>query len=62
MVDYGNIPRTIGALISAGKATLHECDTVYSVEDVYLMLEVVIIDAHNKRVADEWHRKQQPQR
>ena len=62
MVDYGNIPRTIGALISADKATLHECDTVYSVEDVYLMLEVVVIDAHNKRVADEWHRKQQPQR
>jgi len=26
------------------------------------MLEVIIIDAHNKRVADEWHRKQQPQR
>jgi hypothetical protein len=49
-------------VISADKATLHECDTVYSVEDVYLMLEVIIIDAHNKRVADEWHRKQQPQR
>lgn len=36
-------------------ATLIECETVYSVEDVYLMLEVIIIDAHNRAVADKWH-------
>lgn len=43
-------------MISADKATLHECETVYSVEDVYLMLEIVAIDAHNRRVADDWAR------
>ncbi len=37
-------------MISAGKATLHELDTVYSVEDVYGMLEVLAVDAHNQRV------------
>lgn len=39
---------TIGAVISAGKATLHELDTVYGVEDLYDMLEVIAIDAHNR--------------
>jgi hypothetical protein len=38
-------------VISAGKATLHECETVYSVGDVHLMLEVMAVDAHNRRIA-----------
>lgn len=37
-------------MISAGKATLHELDTVYSVEDVYDLLEIMTVDAHNRRV------------
>lgn len=36
-------------------ATLHELDTVYSVEDVYLMLEILTTDAHNARQAAEKH-------
>jgi 4-diphosphocytidyl-2C-methyl-D-erythritol kinase len=31
-------------------ATKHELDTVYSLADVYDMVEVIQIDAHNKRV------------
>lgn len=46
-------------MISADKATLRECETVYSVEDVYLMLEVLSVDAHNKRKAQEYFRRQQ---
>lgn len=57
IIEYANIPRQIGALISAGKATLDECNTVYSVEDVYLMLEVVAVDAHNRRMAEEHHKR-----
>jgi hypothetical protein len=57
-LEYRNLPATIAAVISAGKATLNECDSVYSVEDVYLMLEVIVIDAHNRRAADEWARRQ----
>lgn len=41
----------IGVVVSADKATLAECDTILSVEDVYLLLEVIAIDAHNKRMA-----------
>lgn len=40
-------------MISSGRATLHELDTVYSVEDVYLMLEVVMVDAYNQRVVNK---------
>jgi hypothetical protein len=28
-------------------------DTLYGVEDVYLMLEIIIVDAHNQRIANE---------
>jgi hypothetical protein len=32
-------------------ATKAELDTVYSLEDAYDMLEVVSVDAHNRRLA-----------
>lgn len=50
LIDYPNLPRTIAVLISAGKATLHELETVYGMEDVYDMLEIIMVDAHNHRV------------
>ena len=62
LIEYANLPRQIGAVISAGKASLNECQTIYSVEDVYLMLEVIAIDAHNRRVAEEHARNKQADR
>jgi hypothetical protein len=53
LIDYVNVPRPIGILLSRGKATLHELDTVYGVEDMYDMLEVVTIDAYNERIANQ---------
>lgn len=50
---YVNIPSTIGAVVSNQLATLHELDTVYGLEDLYDMLEVLIIDAHNRRLLEE---------
>jgi len=32
-------------------ATLHELDTVYGIEDVYDMLEIILVDAHNAKLA-----------
>jgi len=49
-VEYANVPRTIATVISAGKATLHELDTVYGIEDLWSMLEVITVDNHNYRV------------
>jgi hypothetical protein len=61
LVDYANIPSVIAAVISstsgAAMATLHECETIYSVEDVYLMLEVRAVDSHNRNAVDEWRNR-----
>lgn len=38
---------SIGILISQKMATLHELDTVYGVQDVYDMLEILIVDNYN---------------
>lgn len=40
-------------MISSGKATLHELDTVYGLEDCYDLMEIAAIDAHNRRVLAE---------
>ena len=50
--EYVNVPRAIGAVISAGRASLRELDTVYGVADLYLLLEIVMIDAANQRIAN----------
>lgn len=47
------MPRQIAAVIQAGKATLIECQTVLSIGDVYLLLEVAAVEAHNKRAIEE---------
>ena len=38
-------------MIASGKATLHELQTVYGLQDLYTMLEVIVIDAYNVRLA-----------
>lgn len=37
-------------MISAGKATLAELDEVLGVEDLYDIIEVMRVDAHNRRL------------
>ena len=38
-------------MVSARLATLAELDTVLGVEDLYLLLEIIAIDGHNRQVA-----------
>jgi hypothetical protein len=47
------VPLTIGAVASSGKATLIELQTVYSIEDVYTLMEINSIDSHNQRIAQK---------
>lgn len=42
------MPRSIALAISSGRATLHELDTVYGIEDIYDLLEIVEVDAYNR--------------
>ena len=53
LIDYTNVPRTIGHIVSSRLATLHELDSVYSLQDAYLMLEVMRVDAHNRVALSE---------
>lgn len=46
-----NVPRVIGTIVSSGKASLIELQTVYGVEDAYTLLEVISVDVHNEREA-----------
>lgn len=37
-------------MVSARLATLHELDTIYGVEDLYDLLEILAVDNHNRRL------------
>jgi hypothetical protein len=50
LIDYLNMPSTIGMVVSSGKATFAELDSVLGLEDLYDILEVIIVDGHNARV------------
>lgn len=40
----------MGALVSSGKATLHQLQTDIGVRDAYRLLEVIIVDAWNHQL------------
>ncbi|WAX22794.1 hypothetical protein MAJJADAN_00032 [Pseudomonas phage Amjad_SA] len=44
------MPGVIATLVSARLATLHELQTVYGAMDAYKLLEVHLIDQHNRGV------------
>ena len=56
--DYVNLSGCVGLPISKGMATLHEMETVYSLEDAWDMLEIMSIDNHNERVWNDFHNRQ----
>lgn len=49
LIQYENVPRTIAAVISGEKANLHELSTVYSVQDMWMLLEIIRVDNYNKK-------------
>lgn len=49
-MQYENVPVNIGTVISRGFATLHELDTVYGVQDLCDMLEIIAVDNYNQRL------------
>lgn len=53
MADYANIPPLTGRLVSAGIATLHELRTVYSLEDAYLLDEVLTVRNYHTWLANK---------
>lgn len=49
--QYPNVSGLIGSVISTGKATLHELNTIYGIEDCYDLIEIAVIDARNAKAA-----------
>jgi hypothetical protein len=43
----------VGAVVSSRLATLHELDEYLGSEDLYILLEIISVDNHNQRVANE---------
>lgn len=48
-----NVPRVVAAVVSSRLASLAELDTVLGSEDLHSLLEILTVDAHNQRVANE---------
>lgn len=40
-------------VISRRLATLHELDTVYSAEDLWVLIEIAVVDSHNEAIANK---------
>jgi hypothetical protein len=48
----------MGAVISADKAKLHELQTIYGGVDLYDLLEIIMVDSHNRAVAQQHYAKE----
>jgi hypothetical protein len=53
LIDYANVPRAVGMVISRRLATLHELDTVYGSEDMWDLIEIAIVDTHNEKILNK---------
>ena len=53
LIDYPNVPPLIGMAISGRPQRLAELNTSLSVEDLHNIIEVVTVDAHNRRLIDK---------
>jgi hypothetical protein len=49
-VAYPNLTSACGTVLSSGKASMTELGSSLGVEDLYLLVELVMVDAHNFRV------------
>jgi hypothetical protein len=47
LIEYANVPPLIGTLVSSGKATLVELQTILSCQDAYDILEILAVDNYN---------------
>lgn len=53
LADYVNVPKTIATVVSSKLATLYELDSVYGVEDLWRLLEIITVDNYNRMVVNK---------
>lgn len=59
LVDYVNVPATVGMAISGDAALLGPLSTVLGLEDLHDILEVKRVDAHNARMIRKAQEREQ---
>ena len=50
-MDYPNVRGYLGAITTAGQATLNELKTIYSIQDALMMFEIVMVNRYNEYLA-----------
>jgi hypothetical protein len=53
MIDPPNVPRNIFTVIQAEKASYAELDSVLGVRDLYDLIEIILISAHNQNAMEK---------
>jgi hypothetical protein len=56
-LSYPNVPAPIGMVVSAGKATMTELCSNIGAVGLYDLIEIIVIDAHNAKVAQDRAKK-----
>lgn len=51
------MPQSIGVVVSSGRATLIELQTVYGIRDLYDLLEVIAVDLYNRKRLEDHGRR-----
>jgi len=63
LAGYVNVPPMIGAVVNSRLATLHELETVYGLEDLFNLYEIIIIKvANEQKMYDEAQQKRKGRR
>jgi len=63
LAGYVNVPPMIGAVVNSRLATLHELETVYGLEDLCNLYEIIIIRvANEQKQFDEAQQKRKGRR
>ena len=53
MIEYPTVPGIIGVIITRQLATLHELQTVYSIDDAADLYEIAAVNNYNEWKASE---------
>ena len=60
MTGYVNVPPMIGSVVNSRLATLHELETVYGLEDLYNLYEIILIKTANEQAV--WRKAKENRR
>lgn len=58
LIECVNVTPRVSMVIMAGKATLHELQTVYSLRDMHNLIEIIVVERHNDRAVRRWEEQE----